>query len=74
MPRPFVFLNAAVSADGKIAPSSRARVRLGSDRDRRRMDLLRASADAVLIGAGTLRAEDPPLQVRSEALRRRLIE
>lgn len=34
------------------------------------MDRLRASSDAVLIGAGTLRAEDPPLQVRSPALRR----
>src|SRR5439155_13573776 len=27
----------------------------------------------ILIGAGTLRAEDPPLQVRSEALRRRRV-
>jgi 5-amino-6-(5-phosphoribosylamino)uracil reductase len=34
------------------------------------MDLLRAEADAVLIGAGTLRAENPPLQVRDPARRR----
>jgi riboflavin-specific deaminase-like protein len=33
------------------------------------MDRLRAEADAVLVGAGTLRADDPPLHVRSEALR-----
>src|SRR5262245_7625276 len=70
MPRPFVLFNAAVSLDGKLAPASRRKVRLGSDRDRARMDRLRAGSDAILIGAGTLRAEDPPLQVRSEALRR----
>ena len=68
MARPFVLLNAAVSADGKLAPASRARVRLGGARDRSRMDRIRAGSDAVLIGAGTLRAEDPPLQVRSAAL------
>lgn len=65
---PFVLMNAAVSADGKLAPASRRRVRLGSARDLARMDRLRASSDAILIGAGTLRAEDPPLQVRSRAL------
>src|SRR5213592_4304992 len=68
-------MNAAVSADGKLAPASRARGRLGSARDLARMDRLRASSDAILIGAGTLRAANPPLQVRSRALvRRRLRE
>lgn len=71
--RPFVLLNAAVSLDGKLAPSSRRRVRLGSARDRARMDRLRASSDAILIGGGTLRSEDPPLQVRSAPLRRRRV-
>ena len=70
MSRSFVILNAAVSIDGKLASSSRRKVRLGSDRDRRRMDLLRAGSDAVLVGAGTVRAEDPPLQVRTLAGRR----
>jgi 5-amino-6-(5-phosphoribosylamino)uracil reductase len=68
MNRVHVLLNAAVSADGKLAPSSRRRVRLGSARDLARMDRIRASCDAILIGAGTLRSEDPPLQVRSPAL------
>src|SRR5262245_64299358 len=67
MGRPFVLFNAAVSLDGKLAPASRRKIRLGSDRDRARMDLLRAGSDAILIGAGTLRAEDPPLQVRTPA-------
>lgn len=70
MARPFVLFNAAVSLDGKLAPTSRRKVRLGSDRDRARMDLLRAGSDAILIGAGTVRAEDPPLQVRTPAGRR----
>jgi len=68
MKKVHVLLNAAVSADGKLAPSSRRRVRLGSARDLARLDRIRASCDAILIGAGTLRAEDPPLQVRSPAL------
>ena len=68
--RPFVLFNAAVSLDGKLAPASRHKIRLGSDRDRARMDRLRASSDAILVGAATIRAEDPPLQVRSERLRR----
>src|SRR5437867_4411820 len=70
---PFVLLNAAVSIDGKLAAASRRRVRFGSERDRARMDRLRASCDAILIGAGTLRAEDPPLQVRSPALVRQRV-
>ena len=70
MKRPFVLFNAAVSLDGKLAPASRRKVRLGSDRDRARMDVLRAGSDAILIGAATLRAEDPPLQVRTPAGRR----
>jgi riboflavin-specific deaminase-like protein len=70
MGRIHVLLNAAVSADGKLAPASRRRVRLGSPRDLARMDRIRASCDAILIGAGTLRSEDPPLQVRSPALLR----
>jgi 2,5-diamino-6-(ribosylamino)-4(3H)-pyrimidinone 5'-phosphate reductase len=70
MPRPFVLFNAAVSLDGKLAPASRRKVRLGSGLDRARMDRLRAGSDAILIGAATLRAEDPPLQVRTAAGRR----
>src|SRR6185295_4476607 len=70
MSRTFVLFNAAVSIDGKLAPASRRKVRLGSDRDRARMDRLRAGSDAILIGARTLRAEDPPLQVRTTPGRR----
>ncbi|MFO7768742.1 MAG: dihydrofolate reductase family protein [bacterium] len=61
-------VNMATSLDGRIAPASREKVRLGTDEDIRRMDTLRAWADAVVVGAGTLRAEDPPMGLRDEEL------
>jgi riboflavin-specific deaminase-like protein len=51
---PFLFLNAAITADGKIAPSSGRYVPFGSPRDRRQMLELRATADAVMAGARTV--------------------
>jgi 5-amino-6-(5-phosphoribosylamino)uracil reductase len=69
--RPFVTLNVAESADGKIAPIDRGKINFGSAEDRAQMDTLRALADGVLIGAGTLRAEDPPLIIRDPAVRDR---
>lgn len=71
--RPRCFLNVAVSLDGKISSSHRGRPTFPSREDRRRMDLIRARADAVLIGAATLRASDFPLRVRSSVLRRRRV-
>jgi len=64
-PRPFVLLHYALSADGKIATADRGWAALGSRRDRDHVDALRAAADAVLIGAGTVRAEDPPIRIAS---------
>jgi riboflavin-specific deaminase-like protein len=66
--RPTVILNMAVTADGKIAPVVAERARLGSAVDRREMDRLRAGVDAVIVGAGTVRAVDPPLHVRDASL------
>jgi 2,5-diamino-6-(ribosylamino)-4(3H)-pyrimidinone 5'-phosphate reductase len=67
--RPFVYVNMAMTADGKITSALREYPELTSRHDRANMDRLRADADAILVGAGTLRADDPPLHVRSEALR-----
>ena len=67
-------VNAASSLDGKITTAGRGKVRFTSDRDRRTMDAIRAGCDALLIGAGTLRAEDPPLQIRDPELRRLRVE
>lgn len=65
MIRPFTYLNVATSLDGKITTAARDLIGFGGPEDQDRMDQLRAGADAVMIGAGTLRAEDPLLTVRS---------
>ncbi len=52
--RPFVFINAAVSADGKLAPDDRCFVPFTSHFDFRWMYSLRTRADAVLSGARTV--------------------
>jgi riboflavin-specific deaminase-like protein len=61
--RPRVLCNMASSIDGKIAPTRRREPFVMSRRpeDHRRMLALRARVDAVVIGAGNLRADDPDL-------------
>jgi riboflavin-specific deaminase-like protein len=54
--RPYVRINMVSSVDGKVAMEGKAS-RIGSETDRRVMRILRSGADAVMIGAGTLRAE-----------------
>lgn len=68
MDRPFVFVNMAMTADGKITSAAREYPEFTSEQDRRNMDRLRAEADAVLVGAGTLRADDPPMRVRDPGM------
>ncbi len=51
---PYVFLNAAITADGKIAPVNRKFVAFGGPRDREHLLELRATADAVMAGARTV--------------------
>jgi riboflavin-specific deaminase-like protein len=53
-PLPFVFMNAALTADGKLAPASRHFIPFGSARDQRHLLELRATADAVMSGARTV--------------------
>jgi riboflavin-specific deaminase-like protein len=62
-----VFANLAMSADGKIATTDGAPGRFTSQADRAHMDLLRADADAVLIGAHTLRVANPDLTIKDAA-------
>jgi 2,5-diamino-6-(ribosylamino)-4(3H)-pyrimidinone 5'-phosphate reductase len=69
MARPFVYVNMAMTADGKITSAEREYPRITSDLDRETMDRLRAEADAIVVGAGTLRADDPPLHVREAGMR-----
>src|ERR1043165_6976607 len=68
--RPRVLVNFATSIDGKIslAPSLRkgSFTMSGHHEDHRRMRKIRASADAILIGAGNLRADNPKLALAQE--------
>ncbi|MDT0302039.1 RibD family protein [Streptomonospora wellingtoniae] len=75
MPRPYTLLSCAVSLDGRIDDAGPERLRLSSPEDFDEVDELRAGCDAVLVGAGTVRSDDPRLLVRSPERRsRRLAE
>jgi riboflavin-specific deaminase-like protein len=65
--RPYTLLSCAVSADGCLDDSSGDRLILSGPEDLDEVDKLRASVDAILVGAGTIRADDPRLLVRSPA-------
>lgn len=69
MDRPFVFINVAMTADGKIDTFARKGAAISSQKDKERVDRLRAGSDAVMVGGRTLLDEDPKLTVKSEALR-----
>lgn len=69
MMRPYVFINSAMSADGKISSFLRRQVRISGSDDLLRVDRLRAESDAVMVGVGTVIADNPKLRVKSEALR-----
>ena len=62
--RPFVHVNCAMSADGKIAGVERKQVRISSDEDMKRVKELRKKYDAILVGVGTILADDPHLTVK----------
>lgn len=67
--RPYVLLSCAMSADGYIDDATPERLRLSSAADWDRVDAVRAGCDAILVGAGTVRADDPRLLVKSAARR-----
>ncbi|MEU7945974.1 dihydrofolate reductase family protein [Micromonospora taraxaci] len=63
--RPYVLLSCAASIDGYIDDASDQRLLLSNEDDLDRVDAVRASCDAILVGAGTVRRDDPRLLVRS---------
>ena len=65
--RPFVLINMAMSADGKIAPTHRRFVAFGSRRDHANLLSLRATADAVMCGARTVDSAAVTLDAGSAA-------
>src|SRR3569833_3306541 len=72
--RPHVLLSAAQSLDGFLDDTSPERLVLSTEDDFAVVDRLRAEADAILVGAGTVRADNPRLLVRSPELRRKRLE
>ena len=67
-PRPYVFVNMALTADGKIDTVARQGARISGPADTARVDRLRAGSDAVMVGGRTLLSEDPRLTVRDPEL------
>jgi 5-amino-6-(5-phosphoribosylamino)uracil reductase len=68
--RPYVLLSCAVSIDGYLDDTRPERLVLSSDVDLDRVDEVRAGVDAILVGANTVRRDDPRLRVRSQARQR----
>ena len=69
--RPYVILSAAMSIDGYLDTASPPRLALSNAADFDRVDEVRANSDAILVGARTVRADNPRLLVRSEERRSR---
>jgi 2,5-diamino-6-(ribosylamino)-4(3H)-pyrimidinone 5'-phosphate reductase len=63
-----VTVNFATSVDGRITTRTREHVSLAGENDRRLMDELRVNADAVIVGAGTVRHDGRPMILRYKDL------
>ena len=66
--RPFVILKLALSADDRIAAAGHQPVAITGEVAKARVHLLRAQSDAILVGIGTVLADDPMLTVRLPGL------
>jgi riboflavin-specific deaminase-like protein len=69
--RPYVLLSCAISADGYLDDASPERLILSGPADLDRVDGVRAGCDAILVGTGTVRHDDPRLLIRDPRRRAR---
>jgi 5-amino-6-(5-phosphoribosylamino)uracil reductase len=67
--RPYVLLSCCTSLDGCLDDASPNRLLLSNDADFDRVDAIRSECDAILVGAATVRRDDPRLLVRSSRRR-----
>lgn len=65
--RPYTVVSCVISVDGCLDDCSPQRLILSGPEDLDEVDELRASVDAILVGAGTIRSDNPRLLVRSPA-------
>lgn len=71
MSRPYVILSCAMSLDGYLDSEAPRRLAMSNAQDFDRVDQLRAATDAIMVGASTVRRDNPRLLVRGE--RRRML-
>ena len=65
--RPYTLLSCGMSIDGYLNAATEQRLMLSNDEDFDRVDAVRAESDAILVGAATVRRDNPRLLVRSAA-------
>jgi len=63
--RPYVLLSCATSADGYLDDATPRRLILSGPADLDRVDEVRAGCDAILVGAQTVRTDNPRLLIRA---------
>ncbi len=63
--RPYTLLSCGMSIDGYLSAGTSTRLMLSNDADFDRVDAERAASDAILVGASTIRHDNPRLLVRS---------
>jgi 5-amino-6-(5-phosphoribosylamino)uracil reductase len=67
--RPYTLVSCGTSIDGYLDDAASTRLLLSNDADLDRVDAVRAGCDAILVGAGTIRRDNPRLSVRAQARR-----
>lgn len=64
--RPYVIINSAMSADGKLATRERKQTKISGENDFHRVEKLRAESDAIMVGIGTVFSDDPSLRLKKD--------
>jgi 5-amino-6-(5-phosphoribosylamino)uracil reductase len=67
--RPYTLLSCGISIDGYLDSATEQRLLLSNDADLDRVDAVRATCDAILVGAATVRNDNPRLLVRAQGRR-----
>lgn len=67
--RPYTILSCSISLDGYLGGATEERLVLSNQADLDRVDEVRADCDAILVGAATVRSDNPRLLVRCPRLR-----